>query len=256
MDRTPIVLVSLVLVFTACAGANEPRSGSRLEGGTWIMDRPSVERLEPDAPPEARATIRFDGDGGGIGGSAFCNLYGGEYRAEDDSITIEVGAMTEMACPEPVMSMESAFVAFLGSVRTYRVEGDRLTLAGDELELTFDAEPPEPLVGTTWRVDGLIDGDVVSSTIAGTRPYLVLDQDGGVSGDAGCDGLIGTYEVDGDGLTFASLESSERCDDPAVAAQEAAILRALSATAGYEIEGATLSLLDAGGRLVLTLVAG
>lgn len=248
-----VSLLAFALLLPSCAD-DAPGAGERIQGVTWIIDRASTERLEPEAPAEARATIRFEDDEE-MGGSAFCNLYGGTYRLDGDELTIEVGAMTEMACDEPVMSMESAFVAFLGAVRSFRAEGDRLTLMSDDLEVTFDAEQPEPLVGTTWRIDGLVDGEVATSTIAGTEAFVVLDENGGLSGDTGCNGMIGTYETEGDRLSFGPIETTERaCAEPAMNEQEAAILRALSTTASYVIQGEALSLSDADGALVLTLV--
>jgi heat shock protein HslJ len=258
--RTPrsfslVSVLAVALLLPGCADGGGPAAGDRITGTTWIIDRASVEVLEPDAPAEARATIRFEDDGE-LGGSAFCNLYGGTYRLDGDELTIEIGAMTEMACDEPVMSMESAFVAFLGAVSSFRVDAERLTLVNEGLELSFDAEQPEPLVGTTWRIDGLVEGEVATSTIAGTEAFLVLDEQGGVAGETGCNGLIGTYETEGDRLSFGPIETTERaCADPAMNEQEAAILRALSVNASYAIQGEGLSLFDGDGAPVLTLVA-
>lgn len=251
-----ILVLGIALLLPACAGDGAGAGDDEpIRDITWIIDRASARLLEPDAPAQARATIRFEDDEQ-LGGSAFCNLYGGTYRLDDDGMTIEVGAMTEMACDEPVMSMESAFVAFLDAVTSLRVDGDRLTLVSEDLELSFDAEQPEPLVGTTWRIDGLIDGEVAASMIAGTEAFLVLDEDGGLSGDTGCNGMIGTYEVEGDRLSIGPIETTERaCADPAMNEQEAAILRALSATVSFEIQGEALSLSDGDGAPVLTLVA-
>lgn len=259
MRRTRSILtIAVLLVPTLAACADEgtpPSDGGRLDGITWIVDRASVQRLEPDAPASAHATIRFD-DEGGVGGTAFCNHYGGTYEADGGDLTIQVGSMTEMGCEEPMMSMEQVFVEFLGSVRSFVVEGTRLTLTGAERSLTFDAEQPEALVGTSWRIDGLIDGEVASSTISGTRPFLLLDADGSATGDGGCNDFIAMYTLDGDRLSFGPIETTRMaCKEQGVTEQEAAILRALSSTASYAIQGQVLSLFDADGRLVLTLVA-
>jgi len=251
------IAVLLVLTMAACADEGAPPSdGGRLDGITWIVDRASVQRLEPDAPANAHATIRFD-DEGGVGGTAFCNHYGGTYEADGADLTIQVGSMTEMGCEEPMMSMEPAFVDFLGSVRSFAVDGTRLTLTGAEVSLTFDAEQPEALVGTTWRIDGLIDGEVASSTIARTRPFLLLDPDGSATGDGSCNRFGAPYTLEGEGLSFGPIGATEMaCTEEGVMEQEAAILRALSRTATFAIQGQNLSLFDADGRPVLTLVAG
>jgi len=259
MRRTRSILtIAVLLVSTMAACADEatpPSDGGWLDGITWILDRASVQGLEPDAPATAHATILFD-DEGGVGGTAFCNQYGGTYEADDADLTIQVGSMTEMGCEEPMMSMEPAFVDFLGSVRSFTVDGTTLTLVGDGTTLTFDAERHEPLVGTTWRVDGLIDGDVASSTIAGTRLFLLLEADGSAMGDGGCNRFMATYTLDGDRLSFGPIETTTKmaCKEQGVTEQEAAILRALASTARADVQGQVLSLYDGGGALVLTLV--
>ena len=154
------------------------------------------------------------------------------------------------------MSMEPAFVDVLGSVRSFTVDGTRLTLTGAERSLTFDAEQPEALVGITWRIDGLIDGEVASSTIAGTQPFILLDPDGSASGDGSCNRFGAPYTLEGERLSFGPIEATRMaCTEAGVMEQEAAILRALSSTTSFAIQGQVLSLLDDGGRVVLTLVA-
>ncbi len=256
-----ILAAVLMLSLVSCAEATTSPGGGGSGGGTeptikgvtWILSAASVPLVGPGDPGQARATILFDDDG--AGGTSFCNLYGGTYTVGDDgALTIVPGAMTEMACEEPLMSLELAFVDALSKVTSYRFDGDSLVLVGD-VELTFDAEQPTVLVGTKWRIDGLIDGEIASSVIAGTEPYLVLSEDG-MNGDGGCNTFIAMYTLEDDALSFGPIESTEMaCKEAGVMDQEAAILRALSSTAGYQIQGASLTLLDAQGVAVLMLVA-
>lgn len=257
MNRLLASMLVLSLGLAACAEATSPGGGGTgqepaLRGVTWILDGSSIGLLGGGDPGQARGSIRFDDDG--AGGTAFCNHYGGTYTLGDDgAITIEPGAMTEMACEEPLMSLESAFIAALGEVTSYRFDGDALVLAGD-VELRFDAEQPTPLVGPTWAIDGLVDRQVATSVLAGTDPHIVFGQDG-AEGDAGCNTFIAQYTVDGQALSFGPIEATEMaCQEPGVMDQEAAILRALSSTAGFEIQGASMTLKDAAGAPLMTLV--
>jgi len=229
-------------------------------GVTWILEAASTEALIDEVvPANARVTIRFEDDGT-AGGSASCNNYGGSYTASaDGAITIEAGGMTQLACEEPLMRLEAAYVAALGEVEAFEVidEGDSLLLSGAETPLTYTAEQPVPLEGTAWRVDAIaIGNDAVSSTIAGAD--LAFDA-GAVSGSTGCNTLNGSYSTDGDSsagaISFSEIATTMMACEPDVAEQEQAILAALDAAESYEIAGSTMSLSDGDGAFLLSLVA-
>jgi heat shock protein HslJ len=252
----PAVALALVaaVALGACAEAPPPAAPGGLEGTTWVVDRDSVLGVDPSAPAGARATIRFEG--GEVGGSAFCNHYGGTYRLEGDRLQIRIEMMTEIACDEPLMAMDATFFDLLEAVETFELGDGALTLIGPDRRLGFSAEPSAELVGTRWSVEGLVDGDAVSSTVPGTAAFILLAIDGTVTGDASCNRFSGTYERSGERLTFGAIAATEMaCTEPGVMEQEAAVLDALSRTAGFAIEGPTLTLLDAEGRPTLVLRA-
>jgi heat shock protein HslJ len=73
-----------------------------------------------------------------------------------------------------------------------------------------------------------------------------------VTGNAGCNGLGGSYTVEGDLVTFSEVVSTlMACDDPRME-QEDAVVQALSGTATFKIEGNTLTLTNNDMVLVLT----
>ena len=75
-----------------------------------------------------KVTATF-GEDGTVSGSGGCNTYSGTYTTTDpDGITIGPVAATEMACPAPAMEIEGMYFAALGSVTTYQIEGNTLTL--------------------------------------------------------------------------------------------------------------------------------
>jgi len=258
--RIPVSLMILATL-ASCAdddGGAEPQGGDDLEGITWILDDTSVADLIDDDPGQARGTIRFaDGD---IGGTAFCNMYGGTFEAGDEgSLSLQLGAMTQMACEEPIGSLETAFIAALGEVTGYSVGDDTLALTrADGPALTFSAEQPLPLVGTAWRLDGITTGtDAVSSTLAGTEVTATFAADGTLSGNGGCNQYNTSYTVDGDALTVdGGIMSTKMACEQDVMDQEAAYLAALAETAAFEIEGSTLTLSDGDGASLLSFVAG
>lgn len=258
--RTPRFAVTIALtavVLAACSDDPSVRGADpEIMGVTWILDPSSVATLEPDAPGDARATIRLqDGE---AGGTAACNLYGGTYEVgEDGEISIRVEGMTEMACDEPVMALEAAFVAALGRVASYRFDGADLLLEGGGPALRFSAERAIPLEGTGWRLDGIGgEGGTVSSVLAGTEVTATFDVEGTLAGSGGCNGYGAPYEVDADAIVIGEIGSTAIGCEPDVMTQEAAFFDALDRAATFGIEGRTLTLLDPSGGFLLSFVAG
>ena len=249
-----LIPVALLLLMTACADDAPSGRGGDLEGITWILGRPSIDALVDGAPAATRATIRFEG--GEVGGTAACNLYGGTYELGDDgAIAISVSTMTEMACEEPLMALESAFVEALGRVASFRVAGEDLVLEGDRLALAFAAEQPLPLEGTAWRLDGIgSGGDTVSSVLAGTEVTATFDGAGHVGGFSGCNEYGGSYETDGQDIAIGEIASTQIGCAPDVSDQEASFFDALSRAASFQIQGSTLTLLDDQDGFLLSFV--
>jgi heat shock protein HslJ len=249
-------LAAGLLALSACGSGDPATDPDSLQDVTWVADAASLGSLVPGLPDPARADIRFtDGE---VSGHSGCNLYGGTYAAKGDgSLTIEVGAMTEMACDEPLMALDAAFTAALSEVTGFQVTGNGLLLTGGAVALTFAREasvPPLPLIGTTWTLDTIGgDGGTVSSVIAGTTVTIRFADDGSFGGSSGCNSYGGRYTREGDALHLRDIAATAMaCEGPAgVMEQEGAVLDLLGRTASFTIVGAQLTLSDAGGALLL-----
>jgi heat shock protein HslJ len=160
-----------------------------------------------------------------------------------------------MACDEPVMALEAAFVAALGRVASYRFDGADLLLEGGVAALRFSAERALPLEGTAWRLDGIGgEGGTVSSVLAGTEVTATFDTEGRLAGSGGCNGYGAPYEVDADAIVVGEIEATAIACEQDVMAQEAAFFDALDRAATFGIEGRTLTLLDPSGAFLLSFV--
>jgi heat shock protein HslJ len=127
-------------------------------------------------------------------------------------VTFSNMVMTEMACEEPMMTVESAYHAALAAVSHVARSGDELTMGGEGVELVFSLLPPVPdeaLEGTRWMLDSLIQGDAVSS-VQGDA-WLILEADGTMTGSTGCRDLSGRYVVSGDQLMWTDLRAEGEC---------------------------------------------
>ena len=102
-------------------------------------------------------------------------------------------------------------------------------------------EATTDLPGSSWVLVE-IDGEAPA---ADPPPTLAFNEDGTVTGSAGCNTFNGSVAIDGSALEFGPLATTRMaCADPAIGEQETALLQALQATTGYTI--------DDEGRLVLT----
>jgi heat shock protein HslJ len=79
----------------------------------------------------------------------------------------------------------------------------------------------------------------VVSVIIGTELTAKFDDDGTLSGSAGCNNYNTTYEVDGENISIGQTAVTQMyCQDPeGIMEQEAEYLAALQSAATYKIEG-------------------
>jgi heat shock protein HslJ len=219
-----------------------------LEARTFLSTAVTVGGA--DRPLVDGTQIRLSFTDGQIGASAGCNIFGGSYRIADNRLLISGGAMTEMGCDEARSAQDEWLFAFLGSGPTVVLSGNELTLSSTDTVInlldTEVADPDRPLVGTTWMVTGLIDGDAVSSIPDEVEASLRLTDDGRVEIHSGCNSGGGEYTVSGDTITFSELVSTEMACDGARGEVEAAVFAVLGA------DSVTYAI-DAGG---MTLTAG
>jgi len=86
-----------------------------------ITDRPwSLSEIN-GAAPAVPGRIEFAADGT-YTTQPGCNTGGGAYAIRANTISIEPGPMTAMACGEPADSQEQAFLAVLGAEPRFEIE--------------------------------------------------------------------------------------------------------------------------------------
>jgi heat shock protein HslJ len=247
----PIISLCIGLVVLAACNRSGSKQGSggNLTGKVWAV----TELAGKSILQNTGITAQFGSDGT-LSGLAGCNQYNGKYTVSGNSITISTPlATTMMACPQPVMDQESAYLKALGEAKTYTVKGNQLTLndSGGKAIASYKAQSQD-LAGSSWLVIGYNNGKqaVVSVTI-GTELTANFGKDGNLTGNAGCNNYNGPYKVDGDKITIGPLASTQMfCNDPAgVMDQEAQYLAALQTAATYKIEGNALELRTSDGAL-------
>lgn len=124
------LLLPLAVVLAGCDGVG---SGTGLP-----LDRPSSWRLV-SAEGVPSGTLRFGEDG--FSASAGCNAHFGAAAVSGPSrgvIRFDVQGSTRAHCGPELAAVEGRLTRALDAVRSYRVEGDVLTLAGGRGRLVFE----------------------------------------------------------------------------------------------------------------------
>lgn len=210
---------------------------------------------------DTRITAQF-GEDGTLAGSAGCNSYTTSYETDGENITInELIAATLMACigPEGIMEQEAAYLAALPTAATYSIQGDTLELrtADGALVASYKAAETVSLPGTAWDVINYNNGnEAVVSVILGSSLTAVFDEDGTLSGSAGCNNYTTSYEIDGDNITIGPAATTRMfCETPeGIMDQEAQYLAALETAATYSIDGERMEMRTADGAMVANFV--
>jgi heat shock protein HslJ len=244
------VLYTGLLTLTACASSGPQGGGGDLTGKVWALTALNGQHLVAGT----NISAQFTSDGI-VSGSAGCNQYTGKYTVSGGNIAFDPSITTTMmACLQPVMEQESAYLKMLAKAKTYTVNGDELTFTGaDKRTLaTYKAETQD-LAGTNWDAIGYNNGkQAVVSVMLGTSITANFSTDGNLTGNAGCNDYNGTYTVKRNQIVIGPLVTTRKiCNDPVgVMEQEAQYLTALGTAETYQIEGATLELRTKDGALV------
>ncbi len=96
-----------------------------------------------NTPDNAVVTIAFEETGDKFSGQAPVNRYFGSYVIEGEAFTFGPAGSTMMAGPENLMKAEYEYLQFLPTVKTYKVDGKKLTLSNEaQEELIFEEIEP------------------------------------------------------------------------------------------------------------------
>ena len=120
-------LFSLLLITSTALAMETNSTSSTLPGSAW-----QVTTFAGQSPlTEHPITFEFDNEGN-IAGDASCNRFGTSCQIEGDKIQVGPLRSTRRACEPDVMQQERQFLALLGTIATWSIEGEELVLTGSE----------------------------------------------------------------------------------------------------------------------------
>jgi len=111
-------MMAATLAASACAS-----SADDLAGSEW---RP-VAIGDAAVPEDVEIFVRFEADGA-LKGNGGCNNFFGSYQTSESSFEVGPLGATRMACPEPIMDMEDAFMGALQAGKSFKRERIKLEL--------------------------------------------------------------------------------------------------------------------------------
>jgi heat shock protein HslJ len=108
------------------------------------------------------------------------------------------------------------------------------------------------LPGTSWVLVDL-DG---AAPVGETPPTIAFDDQGGVTGTAGCNTFNGEVTIDGSDLSFGPLATTQMaCVEEGVADQEQAFLAAVQDATSYTVDDEGRLVLQDGATLTFEVAA-
>jgi len=196
----------------------------------------------------AGTRIRLIFDNGTLSANAGCNIIGGNYVLDGNHVVFSGGQMTEMGCDDPRFAQDDWLIAFLTSSPTFVLNGNDLTLTSGTTVVTLldreVAEPDQALVGPTWSLTTLINGEVASSVPSGVGASITFNDNGTFQINDGCNSGGGTYAVSGDLITFSEVVMTEMACGGAAGQLEGAVLAVVGADPiTFAIDADSLSLM-------------
>jgi heat shock protein HslJ len=247
LKRIAVLAMPIALLAAACSSSDDtvPTDYS------WQLK----EIADADgtmSTPVTIPTLAFESDQ--VAGNASCNQYFGAYSINGSSITFGPLASTQMFCGEPgVMEQEAAYLAALEAVDTWTIDDETLTLSAGDAPLLVYAPISQDLAGSSWDLLAYNNGTGgFQSAVIDVPVTAMFNEDGSLTGSAGCNSYNGTWETEDGSVTIGPLASTRMlCGDEALDQQEARYLEVLETSDTYRIESAILELFDAEGTRIL-----
>ena len=137
-------MAAAVLVFAGCGDDDDDAGGSGdIDGYAYTATDVEGQSL---ADGSTLVVTFADGNVSAAGG---CNTMFGAYELDGDTLVAGPLAQTQMACDEALMTQDTWVGELLQGQPTVTLDGDVLTIAGDDVTVTFGERSAAEEVATT-----------------------------------------------------------------------------------------------------------
>ncbi|UVS78823.1 META domain-containing protein [Actinokineospora sp. UTMC 2448] len=233
--KTLVGVLVLLVAMTACGEGSTPVGvGPGAAGPTGVYVSQSGHELVEGT----RVRVEFTDDGRLLA-SAGCNTMSGPVETGGGKVVVRDLSVTEMGCDPARHAQDEWLAGLLTASPAWRMDGERLVLTANDTELVMARETVPPLLGTTWVVDTLVEGEVASSVP--TRATLTFSADR-VAVDTGCNTGGAIYRMTGNAIVFEPPVLTRMACAPEVMAVEDAIVAVMDGKAEVSTDGQTMTL--------------
>lgn len=135
--------VALLLERAGQVSAQASVAPNALRGTKWVLTELHGKTVTPSTTNPA--FILLDPGYNTYSGSSGCNRVTGKFQLSGNSLQLLGGAMTMMACPEPLMKQEKEFNEALTATGSFQITGNVLELLERRKAVAkFSAAAPQP----------------------------------------------------------------------------------------------------------------
>ncbi|NNM23623.1 MAG: META domain-containing protein [Flavobacteriaceae bacterium] len=119
-----ITILTAVLFLTAC---DETKKVIDVAGNVQLSGAYKVSSINNSAISENNPTINFVALDKTVRGNTGCNSFFGKYSLDLYALSFSEIGSTEMACDQPIMDVENAFMNAMRNTGSYDLENSVLT---------------------------------------------------------------------------------------------------------------------------------
>jgi heat shock protein HslJ len=235
----------------AGGGGGGAGGGGTLAGRTFLSESVTEHGRPRPLVEGTRIRLGFT-ENGYVTASAGCNLLSGPVQVERGRLVVGDLSSTDMACTPELGAQDEWLAGVISADPAYALGGSRLRLAvGGTAIVLVDrqvADPDRPLEGPSWQLEGIVDGDAVSSVPAGTGATLEFGDGQVLLRVEECNQGGGDVVIGESTLAVGPLRMTLRACEQHPAEVEAAVTGVLTGTIAYEIDADMLTLTHPGGR--------
>jgi len=242
----PGILSIAALAMAGCAAGpagSDPATGQSAGSGVLHGRTYTAQTIIEQGRPRALVAgtsieLRFTDDGRLVA-NAGCNTISGAVASGGGKLELTDMTVTEMGCAAELHDQDRRLSAFLGGRPSWRLDGGTLILSSTDTTLVLTRAGAVPLVGTTWRTDTLILGDVAGATPAGVDVTFVFGRDQ-VTVSGLCNLRAARYRATSATITFELDPLPRNTCAPKIMRVEQLAVALLDGEANYRIDRTTL----------------
>lgn len=129
LQKSLSLILSLCLLAALAVACSTESSATELSGKTWELVSMKIDGQPYPLLEDRVVSLSFDFETGNLNGSAGCNQYFAGFEVKNEKLILSMPGATEMFCfPDTLMTQEYTYLQALGTVETFFIENESLTL--------------------------------------------------------------------------------------------------------------------------------